>query len=151
MKQPLNNIEKKIKIITIGIEEVPEGFCNPMWLKVKPSHIRVSDMFTAGLDITTMEDTNIRMEYPLEYFAVGYDSKPFYIRTKDKEAFLELIKGWLEKTKKETINALCDDLNTLKATKAPTEFGSLNKGQIFNAGQVNILVRVLEELQEIKK
>ena len=51
---------------------------------------------------------------------------------------------------KETINVLCDGLDTLRVTETPKEFGSLDKGQIFNAGQVNILVRLMEKLESIR-
>ncbi len=51
---------------------------------------------------------------------------------------------------KETINALCDELDTLEDIETPKEFGSLDRGQIFKVGQVNILVRLMEKLERIR-
>lgn len=94
---------QEIKIITIGIESVPKGFCNPLWLKIKPDRVKVSTIFTEGLDITTMEDTNIKLEYPLKHFAVDSDRMSFYIREKDEKAFLELINGIIKRREREAV------------------------------------------------
>ena len=94
---------EEINIITIGIEKVPKGYVNPVWYKPKLNPVVLSRAFEDGLDMTSEETTFIRLEYPLEHFAVGGEQKPFYIRTKDKDAFVELLNGWIDKTVKERL------------------------------------------------
>lgn len=119
----MTETKDKIKVITIGIEEVPKGFCSPMWLKTKPSRIKVSETFSEGLDITTMEDTFIRMEYPLERFAIDRNRMNFYIRTKDKNAFVELINGWItESNRKAYKKGIKDFAKYLQNRLEPMKF-----------------------------
>mgnify|MGYP000896336338 CR=1 FL=1 len=101
---------RDIKIITIGIESVPEGFCNPVWLKLNPYPIRLGHPFGDGLDIRTLEDFPIRMEYPLTHFAYTGDRLPFYIREKDKKAFEDLFKGLIIKERKKAVEEFAEYL-----------------------------------------
>lgn len=94
---------EEINIITIGIEKVPKGYVNPAWYKPKLNPVVLSRAFEDGLDMTSGETTFIKLEYPLEHFAVGKEQRSFYIRTKDKDAFVELLNGWIDKTVKERL------------------------------------------------
>lgn len=100
------------KIVKITIEEVPDGYERPYISKVEPPKNLVALTDADGLDTVSFEETNIRIDYPIQKFA--YNSKhkekedaiypkekdvlmeTYYIRDKDMQTFSDLINGFVK-------------------------------------------------------
>ena len=103
-------IEEQVKIITIEIESAPRGYLQPIIKKMKYPPLQIPTSLTDGLDITTLDERVIVRDCPLSHFAVDGNKKSFYIREKDKQAFLALVKGWesaiVKKAQEEAVSGL---------------------------------------------